>query len=98
MRKWRAADQAAAPPRCKRTFLAVPMATAEGHPKGPQRLAAVDYDQTFIPHYGSLPLIMATSIPLGGPVRDRLRTYGTAGMTYDEILPRLMDEVDRKAC
>jgi len=40
---------------------------------------------------------MATSIPLGGPVRDRLRTYGTAGMTYDEILTRLMDEVDRKA-
>ena len=40
---------------------------------------------------------MATSIPLGGPVRDRLRTYGNAGMTYDEILTRLMDEVDRKA-
>jgi hypothetical protein len=40
---------------------------------------------------------MATSIPLGGPVRDRLRTYGTAGMTYDEILTALMDEVDRKA-
>lgn len=40
---------------------------------------------------------MATSIPLGGQVRDRLRTYGIAGMTYDEILTRLMDEVDRRA-
>jgi len=37
-----------------------------------------------------------TTIPLGGPVRDRLRTYGTAGMTYEEILTRLMDEVDRR--
>jgi hypothetical protein len=40
---------------------------------------------------------MATSIPLGGLVRDRLRTYGNAGMTYDQILTRLMDEVDRRA-
>ena len=40
---------------------------------------------------------MATSIPLGGQIRDRLRTYGSAGMTYDEILTRLMDEVDRRA-
>lgn len=40
---------------------------------------------------------MATSIPLGGSIRDRLRTYGNAGMTYDEILTRLMDEVDRRA-
>jgi hypothetical protein len=39
---------------------------------------------------------MATSIPLDGDVRDRLRTYGNAGMTYNDILTRLMDEVDRR--
>jgi hypothetical protein len=40
---------------------------------------------------------MATSIPVDGEVRDRLRTYGMAGMTYNDILTRLMDEVDRRA-
>ena len=39
---------------------------------------------------------MGTTIPLTGPVRDRLRTYGTAGMTYDQILTLLMDQVDRR--
>ena len=39
---------------------------------------------------------MATTIPIDGQVRDRLRLYGTAGMTYSEILVRLMDEVDRR--
>lgn len=40
---------------------------------------------------------MATTIPIDGGVRDRLKAYGTAGMTYSEILVRLMDEVDRRA-
>lgn len=37
-----------------------------------------------------------TSIPLDSSTRDRLRTYGSKGMDYDEILRRLMDEVDRE--
>lgn len=40
---------------------------------------------------------MATRIPVGVRVRDRLRTYGSRGMTYDDILTRLMDGVDRRA-
>jgi hypothetical protein len=39
---------------------------------------------------------MATTIPIPGSIRDRLRTYGTAGMTYADILTRLMDEIDRR--
>ena len=39
---------------------------------------------------------MATTIPLQGAVRDRLRLYGTAGMTYNDILIRMMDALDRK--
>ncbi len=40
---------------------------------------------------------MATTIPIDPAVRDRLRTYGTSGMTYNEILRGLMDQVDREA-
>jgi len=40
---------------------------------------------------------MATSIPIDGNVRDRLKGYGIAGDSYSEILTRLMDEVDRRA-
>lgn len=39
---------------------------------------------------------MTTTIPVEGSVRDRLRTYGHAGMTYSQILQGLMDEVDRE--
>jgi hypothetical protein len=38
-----------------------------------------------------------TSIPLDSKVRDRLKSYGTAGMSYNDILQRLMDERDRDA-
>lgn len=37
---------------------------------------------------------VATTIALDPKTRDRLRTFGHAGMSYDEILQRLMDEVD----
>ncbi|MHB8585060.1 MAG: DUF7557 family protein [Thermoplasmatota archaeon] len=37
----------------------------------------------------------STSIPLDSKVRDRLKAYGTAGMSYNDILTRLMDEHDR---
>lgn len=38
---------------------------------------------------------MATTIAVDSETRDRLRTFGHAGMTYDEILRRLMDGVER---
>lgn len=38
-----------------------------------------------------------TSIPLDSKVRDRLKSYGTSGMTYNDILQRMMDERDRDA-
>jgi hypothetical protein len=40
---------------------------------------------------------MAATIPIDGDIRDRLKTYGHAVMSYNDILTRLMDEVDRKA-
>ena len=68
------------------------------HAYGPREAATPGYcEGIIITHYHSSGLIMSTSIPLAGPVRDRLRTYGTAGMTYNEILTQLMDEVDRRA-
>ncbi len=39
----------------------------------------------------------ATTIPIDPEVRDRLRSFGTAGMTYSEILTAILDKVDREA-
>lgn len=39
---------------------------------------------------------MATTITLDPKVRDRLKRFGHAGMTYNAILTRLMDEVDER--
>jgi hypothetical protein len=38
-----------------------------------------------------------TTIPLDSKLRDRLRAYGTAGMSYNDIVQRLLDERDRDA-
>jgi hypothetical protein len=38
-----------------------------------------------------------TTIPLDTKLRDRLRAYGTAGMSYNDIVQRLLDERDRDA-
>lgn len=35
-----------------------------------------------------------TSIPVDTEVRDRLKHYGTMGMTYNDILTRMMDEIE----
>ncbi|HEV8360356.1 MAG TPA: hypothetical protein VGR28_07890 [Candidatus Thermoplasmatota archaeon] len=37
---------------------------------------------------------MVTTLTLDPATRDRLKRYGHAGMTYDEILGALMDRVD----
>lgn len=47
-----------------------------------------DYDQRWT-------TMAKTTIPIDPKVRDRLKTYGTKDMDYDEILQQLMDEVDR---
>lgn len=39
--------------------------------------------------------MMPTTISLEPSTRDRRRAFGQAGMSYDEIVRRLMDEVDR---
>ncbi len=39
---------------------------------------------------------MTATISIPEPVRDRLRTYGTAGMTYKDILGWMMDRIDRE--
>ena len=36
-----------------------------------------------------------TTIPLDSTIRDRLKRYGTMGMTYTDILRELLDKVDR---
>ena len=38
---------------------------------------------------------MTATIAIPEDVRDRLKTYGHAGMTYPEILSSLMDRVER---
>lgn len=38
---------------------------------------------------------MTATIGIPEAVRDRLQTYGHAGMTYPEILTALMDRVER---
>ncbi|ADI74079.1 conserved hypothetical protein [Methanohalobium evestigatum Z-7303] len=35
-----------------------------------------------------------TTIPTTKAVRDRLKSYGSKGETYSQILTRLMDEID----
>jgi protein-L-isoaspartate O-methyltransferase len=39
---------------------------------------------------------MTATIAIPEAVRDRLKTYGHAGMTYPEILVALMDRVERE--
>lgn len=38
---------------------------------------------------------MPTTIAVDPKTRDRLRMFGHAGMSYDEILQRLMDAADK---
>ena len=38
-----------------------------------------------------------TTIPLKTPVRDRLKTYGSIGDTYSDILTHMMDQIERVA-
>ena len=38
-----------------------------------------------------------TSIPVDSKVRDRLRRYVLGGMTYNDVLTRLMDEHELEA-
>lgn len=40
---------------------------------------------------------MGTTINILPPLRDRLKTYGHSGETYNDILKRLMDNMDRDA-
>lgn len=37
-----------------------------------------------------------TTLPVDSVIRDRLRTFGHAGMTYNEILTALMDKIERE--
>lgn len=40
--------------------------------------------------------IVPTTITVDPSIRDRLKTYGLAGQTYNDILQTLMDQVDRE--
>ena len=40
--------------------------------------------------------VPSTTIALDAKTRDRLRTFGHAGLSYDEILRAMMDEIDRE--
>lgn len=39
---------------------------------------------------------MPTTLTIDPKIRDRLKLYGHAGMTYDEILQGLMDRFDEQ--
>ena len=41
--------------------------------------------------------VAATSIPIDSAVRDRLRSFGTAGMNYSEIVTAVLDRIEREA-
>ena len=51
----------------------------------------VRYKQTIAPAM----LVPVTTIPIDSAVRDRLKGFGTMGMTYTQILQELMDKVER---
>lgn len=38
-----------------------------------------------------------TTIQVEGATRDRIRAHGLAGMTYDDIINRVLDTTDREA-
>lgn len=40
--------------------------------------------------------IMATTIAVTEDTRDRLKSYGRKGDTYDDIISRMMDIVDKE--
>jgi hypothetical protein len=42
-------------------------------------------------------VMAGTTINIDPRLRDRLKTYGTAGETYNDILTRLMDNMEREA-
>jgi len=39
---------------------------------------------------------MTTTIALSEPTRDKLKAYGRKGETYDQIVRRMMEIVDRE--
>lgn len=39
-------------------------------------------------------MAQSTTIPIDPAVRDRLRSFGTAGMTYSEILTAVLDKIE----
>lgn len=41
--------------------------------------------------------VSLTSIPLDNKVRDRLRSFGTAGMNYSQIVTAVLDRIEREA-
>lgn len=41
-------------------------------------------------------MAMATTLAVDPRTRDRLRTFGHAGQSFDEILQSLMDHVERE--
>ena len=40
-------------------------------------------------------LVPTTTIPLDSVQRDRLKRYGTMGMTYTDIIKELLDKIER---
>ena len=43
------------------------------------------------------PTVAATSIPIDSAVRNRLRSFGIAGMNYSEIVTSVLDRIEREA-
>jgi hypothetical protein len=39
-------------------------------------------------------MAQTTTIPIDPAVRDRLRSFGTAGMTYSQILTKVLDQIE----
>jgi hypothetical protein len=39
--------------------------------------------------------VPTTTIPISTAVRDRLKLHGSMGMTYNDVITQLLDNVDR---
>lgn len=91
-----------------RRMVADPLQSGPAGPRREARLAPPTtlrppHHQPFINHWITRRTIanhdgnVVTTLTISPKIRDRLKRYGHAGMTYDEILQAMMDKLDEQA-
>jgi hypothetical protein len=64
---------------------------------GHTKARPTDYNKVFSPHDSILDTVPQTSIPIESSVRDRLKTFGHAGMNYSQIVTAVLDRIECEA-